>query len=74
MIGGPKGAAAKLGLKPITLIHRMQKLGIYRSNLPPTTTEGPLICEETLHCCVMANNLLGLSMTRSSGMKGCRHV
>ena len=27
MIGGPKGAAAKLGLKRTTLIHKMQKLG-----------------------------------------------
>ncbi|MGA9507670.1 MAG: sigma 54-interacting transcriptional regulator [Candidatus Sulfotelmatobacter sp.] len=31
VIGGPKGAAAKLGLKRTTLIHKMQKLGIYRS-------------------------------------------
>jgi formate hydrogenlyase transcriptional activator len=30
VIGGPKGAAAKLGLKRTTLIHRMQKLGISR--------------------------------------------
>ena len=30
VIGGPKGAAAKLGLKRTTLIHRMEKLGIYR--------------------------------------------
>ena len=34
-IGGPKGAAAKLGLKRTTLIHKMQKLGIYRSSLQP---------------------------------------
>jgi transcriptional regulator with GAF, ATPase, and Fis domain len=32
IIGGPKGAAAKLGLKRTTLIHKMQKLGIYRSS------------------------------------------
>lgn len=32
VIGGPKGAAAKLGLKRTTLIHRMQKLGISRSS------------------------------------------
>jgi transcriptional regulator with GAF, ATPase, and Fis domain len=31
VIGGPKGAAAKLGLKRTTLIHKMQKLGISRS-------------------------------------------
>ena len=31
VIGGPKGAAGKLGLKRTTLIHKMQKLGISRS-------------------------------------------
>jgi formate hydrogenlyase transcriptional activator len=30
IIGGPKGAAVKLGLKRTTLIHKMQKLGIAR--------------------------------------------
>jgi formate hydrogenlyase transcriptional activator len=30
VIGGPKGAAKKLGLKRTTLIHKMQKLGISR--------------------------------------------
>jgi formate hydrogenlyase transcriptional activator len=30
VIGGPKGAAAKLGLKRTTLIHKMQRLGISR--------------------------------------------
>jgi len=30
VIGGPKGAAAKLGLKRTTLIHKMKKLGIER--------------------------------------------
>jgi formate hydrogenlyase transcriptional activator len=33
IIGGPKGAAAKLGLKRTTLIHKMQKLGIVRPGL-----------------------------------------
>jgi formate hydrogenlyase transcriptional activator len=33
VIGGPKGAAAKLGLKRTTLIHKMQKLGISRPHL-----------------------------------------
>src|SRR5271155_2550538 len=33
IIGGPKGAAAKLGLKRTTLIHKMQKLGIARPAL-----------------------------------------
>jgi formate hydrogenlyase transcriptional activator len=32
VIGGPKGAATKLGLKRTTLIHKMQKLGISRSS------------------------------------------
>ena len=30
VIGGPRGTAAKLGLKRTTLIHKMQKLGISR--------------------------------------------
>jgi transcriptional regulator of acetoin/glycerol metabolism len=34
VIGGPKGAAEKLGLKRTTLIHKMQKLGIFRSGGP----------------------------------------
>ncbi len=33
VIGGPKGAATKLGLKRTTLIHKMQKLGIARPGL-----------------------------------------
>jgi formate hydrogenlyase transcriptional activator len=33
VIGGPKGAATKLGLKRTTLIHKMQKLGIVRPGL-----------------------------------------
>jgi formate hydrogenlyase transcriptional activator len=33
VIGGPRGAAAKLGLKRTTLIHKMQKLGISRPAL-----------------------------------------
>jgi formate hydrogenlyase transcriptional activator len=32
VIGGPKGAATKLGLKRTTLIHKMQKLGISRAS------------------------------------------
>jgi transcriptional regulator with GAF, ATPase, and Fis domain len=44
VIGGPKGAAAKLGLKRTTLIHKMQKLGISRSGhqrSPNTMRPGP---------------------------------
>jgi formate hydrogenlyase transcriptional activator len=33
VIGGPKGAATRLGLKRTTLIHKMQKLGISRPAL-----------------------------------------
>jgi len=33
VIGGPKGAAAQLGLKRTTLISKMQKLGISRPPL-----------------------------------------
>jgi formate hydrogenlyase transcriptional activator len=45
VIGGPKGAAAKLGLKRTTLIHKMQKLGIARPALQSsgmgTAPQGP---------------------------------
>jgi transcriptional regulator with GAF, ATPase, and Fis domain len=43
VIGGPKGAAQKLDLKRTTLIHKMQKLGIYRSGGPgsPNTLQRP---------------------------------
>jgi formate hydrogenlyase transcriptional activator len=40
VIGGPKGAAAKLGLKRTTLIHKMQKLGISR---PSFESDPPII-------------------------------
>jgi transcriptional regulator with GAF, ATPase, and Fis domain len=42
VIGGPKGAASKLGLPRTTLIHRMEKLGIYkaRPRSSPNNTEG----------------------------------
>jgi len=43
VIGGPKGAAAKLGLKRTTLIHKMQKLGISR----PSLESDPPIIEAT---------------------------
>jgi transcriptional regulator with GAF, ATPase, and Fis domain len=36
VIGGPKGAAAKLGVKRTTLIHKMQKLGISRPSFQNT--------------------------------------
>ena len=34
VIGGPRGAAAKLGVKRTTLIHKMKKLGISRAASP----------------------------------------
>jgi hypothetical protein len=40
VIGGPKGAAARLGLKRPTLIHKMKKLGISRPH--PERGEKPL--------------------------------
>jgi formate hydrogenlyase transcriptional activator len=50
VIGGLKGAAAKLGLKRTTLIHKMQKLGISRPlqssegiEIPPAQQEPALL-------------------------------
>jgi hypothetical protein len=40
VIGGPNGAAAKLGLKRTTLICKMQKLGIYRPVLHGSSDPG----------------------------------
>lgn len=42
VIGGPKGAAARLGMKRTTLMHRIQKLGIHvvRSSVTTNSTEG----------------------------------
>ena len=39
VIGGPKGAAKKLGLKRTTLIHKMQKLRISRP-VPANNSDG----------------------------------
>lgn len=41
VIGGPDGAATKLGLKRTTLIHRMKKLGIERPNRRSDSTDAP---------------------------------
>ena len=47
VIGGANGAATQLGLKRTTLIHKMQKLGIFRSSHQPSLgtmrrgTQGP---------------------------------
>jgi transcriptional regulator with GAF, ATPase, and Fis domain len=46
VIGGPKGAAAKLGLKRTTLIHKMQKLSIYRPGLPPSEDVAELVAQD----------------------------
>jgi formate hydrogenlyase transcriptional activator len=40
VIGGPKGAATKLGLKRTTLIHKMKKLGISRPR--PQSNQDPM--------------------------------
>jgi formate hydrogenlyase transcriptional activator len=40
VVAGPKGAAARLGLKRSTLYFRMQKLGISRSNREPVSATG----------------------------------
>lgn len=44
VIGGPNGAAAKLGLKRTTLIHRMKKLGIER---PLRRADSPEVLADT---------------------------
>jgi formate hydrogenlyase transcriptional activator len=44
MIGGPRGAAARLGLKRTTLVSKMKRLGIYRprfQRLVDEVNEGP---------------------------------
>ncbi len=46
VIGGPKGAAAKLGLKRTTLIHKMQKLGISRPALQSNSDVNPAARQE----------------------------
>jgi hypothetical protein len=35
-VGGPQGAAAKLGLRRTTLINKMKRLGISRQGRPET--------------------------------------
>jgi len=39
MIGGPRGAAARLGLKRTTLVSKMKRLGIYRPRHHRITSE-----------------------------------
>jgi formate hydrogenlyase transcriptional activator len=41
MIGGPRGAAARLGLKRTTLVSKMKRLGIYRPRYQRLIDEGP---------------------------------
>ena len=48
VIGGPKGAAAKLGLKRTTLIYKMQKLGISRPSLQRSQDVAPALHEPPL--------------------------
>ena len=46
VIGGPRGAAAKLGVKRTTLIHKMKKLGISRA-MDQNRTNGPVVSDQT---------------------------
>jgi len=46
MIGGPEGAAVKLGLKRTTLIYKMKKLGIVRVITRGPRTRAPLEVDE----------------------------
>jgi DNA-binding NtrC family response regulator len=46
VIGGPRGAAAKLGVKRTTLIHKMKKLGISRA-MDQNRTNGPVVGDQT---------------------------
>jgi len=53
VIGGPKGAANKLGLKRTTLIHKMQKLEISRpalQNIENAMRPGPLQSDTPPQC------------------------
>lgn len=45
VIGGPRGAAAKLGVKRTTLIHKMKKLGISRA-MDQNRTNGPVVSDQ----------------------------
>ena len=45
VIGGPRGAAAKLGVKRTTLIHKMKKLGIARAM--DQNRNGPAVSDQT---------------------------
>jgi len=47
IVGGPRGAAAKLGLKRTTLLAKMRRLGIFRP-IHPEETDGRGIVPETI--------------------------
>jgi formate hydrogenlyase transcriptional activator len=47
IVGGPRGAAAKLGLKRTTLLAKMRRLGILRS-IHQEGTDGNGIAPETI--------------------------
>jgi transcriptional regulator of acetoin/glycerol metabolism len=48
VIGGPNGAAARLGLKRTTLIHKMKRLGIERPGLSADSPEPPPPSDEPI--------------------------
>ena len=41
IVGGPRGAAARLGLKRTTLHAKMKRLGIFREGFSPTFRSRP---------------------------------
>jgi formate hydrogenlyase transcriptional activator len=47
IVGGPRGAAAKLGLKRTTLLAKMRRMGIFRPILQEGT-DGSGIVPETI--------------------------
>jgi formate hydrogenlyase transcriptional activator len=47
IVGGPRGAAGRLGLKRTTLLAKMRRLGIYRP-IPQEGTDGRGIAPETI--------------------------
>jgi transcriptional regulator with GAF, ATPase, and Fis domain len=79
VIGGPKGAAAKLGLKRTTLIHKMKKLGIYRPYLQSNQDRASAAGNELVGAILVARRdrailavicRIGL---RQNGRRGCDH-
>jgi formate hydrogenlyase transcriptional activator len=69
MIGGPRGAAARLGLKRTTLVSKMKRLGIYRTRSPRYTDvlqehseSEPLFKPEADDGLLGSNDVLGVAV------------